>query len=227
MKVSVIIPVLNEESTIQERLIDMQWVRESGHELIVVDGGSADNSLHVAQKYTDLAITSTQGRAAQMNAGANIASGDVLLFLHIDTFFPEDGINNILACIANDQTKESWGRFDVRLTGNHFMFRIIETMMNWRSRVTGIATGDQAIFITNELFKQIGGYKEMPLMEDIEISRRLKKNSRPHCINKCVTTSSRRWESSGIYRTVFLMWRLRLSYWLGADPLRLAKQYHH
>ncbi len=231
MKISVIIPVLNEESAISEKLPAMQWVRESGHELIVVDGGSIDDSFRVAQKYTDLVIASSQGRAAQMNAGASIASGDVLLFLHIDTLLPTDGINSILTSLdrdgykGDDKVNEAWGRFDVRLSGKHFMFRIIESMMNRRSRMTGIATGDQAIFITRGLFKQIGGYREIPLMEDIEISHRLKKKSRPVCIQNRVITSSRRWESFGIYRTVILMWRLRLSYWLGADPLRLAKQY--
>ena len=230
MKVSVIIPVLNEESIISEKLPAMQWVRESGHELILVDGGSTDNSLLVAKNYTDTVITSSQGRAAQMNAGAKIASGDVLLFLHVDTLLPAEGIKRILARVANSKDSDSvnafWGRFDVSLTGSHFMFRVIEFMMNCRSRITGIATGDQAIFINRDLFIQIGGYKEMPLMEDIEISRRLKKKSRPVCIQNRVLTSSRRWESSGIYRTVLLMWRLRLSYWLGADPLRLAKQYN-
>jgi len=226
VKVSVIIPVLNEESAIREKLPAMQWVREAGHELIVVDGGSIDDSFGVSQIYTDTVITSSQGRAAQMNAGASIASGDVLLFLHVDTVLPENGINEILTRCSTDKGKQTWGRFDVRLSGSHFMFRIIETLMNFRSRISGIATGDQAIFINKELFERIGGYKEIPLMEDIEISRRLKKNSWPVCIQNRVITSSRRWESSGIFRTVFLMWRLRLSYWLGADPLRLAKQYY-
>ena len=232
MKVSIIIPVLNEEFAIREKLPNMQWVRESGHELIVVDGGSTDNSLYIANKYADSTISTSQGRAVQMNAGAKIASGDVLLFLHIDTLLPENGINSILTFLSSangkdfDKAGEIWGRFDVRLSGKHIMFRIIEFMMNWRSRMTGIATGDQAIFITRHLFMRIGGYKEIPLMEDIEICRRLNKNSKPVCIDRCVIASSRHWESFGIYRTVFLMWRLRLSYWLGVDPLRLAKQYY-
>jgi rSAM/selenodomain-associated transferase 2 len=226
VKVSVIIPVLNEESAMREKLPTMQWVRETGHELIVVDGGSIDDSFGVAQKYADTAITSSRGRAAQMNAGASIASGEVLLFLHVDTVLPADGIKDILASCSNDKGKRTWGRFDVRLSGSHFMFRVIETLMNFRSRISGIATGDQAIFINKDLFERVGGYKEIPLMEDVEISRRLKKNSRPVCIKDRVITSSRRWETSGICRTVFLMWRLRLSYWLGADPLQLEKQYH-
>ena len=227
MKVSVIIPVLNEESAIREKLPAMQWIRQAGHELVVVDGGSIDDSFGVAQKYTDTAITSSQGRAAQMNAGASIATGDVLLFLHVDTVLPTNGINNILTYCSNNKGKLTWGRFNVHLSGSHFMFRVIETLMNFRSRVSGIATGDQAIFINKDLFEKIGGYKEIPIMEDIEISRRLKKISRPACIQSHVITSSRRWETSGIYRTVFLMWRLRLSYWLGADPMRLAKQYYN
>lgn len=232
MNVSVIIPVLNEETAIREKLPSMQWVRESGHELIVVDGGSTDDSVSIAKKYSDKVIDSSQGRAMQMNAGAESANGDVLLFLHIDTALPSDGINTILTYldVTNSQNhrqpNEAWGRFDVRLSGHRFMFRIIESMMNGRSRLTGIATGDQAIFITKELFWKIGGYPEIPLMEDVEISCRLKKISSPVCIKDRVITSSRRWEASGIYRTIFLMWKLRLSYWLGADPIHLAKQYN-
>ncbi|MCK4587008.1 MAG: TIGR04283 family arsenosugar biosynthesis glycosyltransferase [Gammaproteobacteria bacterium] len=232
MKISVIIPVLNEETAIRKMLPEMQWIRESGHELIVVDGGSTDDSFALARNFSDAVIVSTQGRAVQMNAGAKIATGDVLLFLHIDTILPTDSLSKILTSVNwgntqnNSQVEKAWGRFDVRLSGSHFMFRIIELLMNWRSRMTGIATGDQAIFVSKELFEHIGGYKEIPLMEDIEISRRLKKISKPVCIQERVIASSRRWEVSGIYRTVFLMWRLRLSYWLGVDPVRLVKQYY-
>ena len=233
MKVSVIIPVLNEETVIRKMLPELQWIQESGHELIVVDGGSTDDSLAVAKQYSDTAIVSSQGRAIQMNAGASIATGDVLLFLHIDTVLPSDSLNKIITSLDhgygqnNDQLKNVWGRFDIRLSGHHFMFRIIEAMMNVRSRLTGISTGDQAIFVNKELFQKIGGYLDIPLMEDIEISRRLKKISRPVCIQDRVIASSRRWEVLGIYRTVFLMWRLRLSYWLGVAPARLVKQYYH
>ena len=233
MKVSVIIPVLNEETVIRKMLPELQWIQESGHELIVVDGGSTDDSLAVAKQYSDTAIVSSQGRAIQMNAGASIATGDVLLFLHIDTVLPSDSLNKIITSLDhgygqnNDQLKNVWGRFDIRLSGHHFMFRIIEAMMNVRSRLTGISTGDQAIFVNKELFQKIGGYLDIPLMEDIEISRRLKKISRPVCIQDRVIASSRRWEVLGIYRTVFLMWRLRLSYWLGVSPARLVKQYYH
>ncbi len=232
MKISVIIPVLNEETAVREMLPEMQWIRESGHELIVVDGGSTDDSFPLAKNFSDAVIVSTQGRAVQMNAGAKIATGDVLLFLHIDTILPPDSLSKILTSVNwgntqnNSQVEKAWGRFDVRLSGSHFMFRIIEALMNWRSRITGIATGDQAIFVSKELFEHIGGYKEIPLMEDIEISRRLKKFCKPVCIQDRVIASSRRWEVSGIYRTVFLMWRLRFSYWLGVDPVRLVKQYY-
>jgi len=228
MKVSVIIPVLNEEAAVRKMLPDMQWVQESGHELIVVDGGSTDDSVSIAKKYSDNVVVSSQGRATQMNAGARVATGDVLLFLHIDTVLPLDGINKIISSqdFSSDPFNKVWGRFDVRLSGHHFMFRIIESMMNIRSCITGIATGDQAIFVNKNLFEKIGGYLEIPLMEDIEISRRLKKISKPVCIRDQVITSSRRWEVSGIYRTIFLMWRLRLSYWLGVAPAHLAKQYY-
>jgi rSAM/selenodomain-associated transferase 2 len=241
MKVSVIIPVLNEEAAICEKLPELQWVRDSGHEIIVVDGGSTDGSVSQAKKYSDVVISSEKGRAAQMNAGAGMATGELLLFLHVDTQLPQNGIDEIQLSLdthvdrnnadrniddGKGSAMSAWGRFDVRLSGKHFSFRIVEFMMNWRSRLTGIATGDQAIFVTRPLFNEIGGYLELPLMEDIDISRRLKNYSRPICISDHVVASSRRWETLGIYRTVLLMWRLRLSYWLGVDPVRLAKQYY-
>ncbi len=158
-----------------------------------------------------------------MNMGAEAATGDVFVFLHVDTELPRDGISAILGRLQSDV--EGWGRFDVSLSGAQLFFRVIETMMNWRSRISGIATGDQAIFISRALFLRLQGFKKIPLMEDVEICRRLKTIRRPICLPQQVITSSRRWELGGIYRTVWLMWRLRLAYWLGADPARLAQLY--
>jgi rSAM/selenodomain-associated transferase 2 len=224
MKVSVIIPIFNEVLAIQEALARLQWLTEAGHEVVVVDGGSVDESVALAQQGSVRVIRSVKGRARQMNAGARQSSGDLLLFLHIDTMLPRSGFDHLLEYIKEDE--DIWGRFDARLSGEHKMFRLIETTMNWRSRITGIATGDQAIFISRRLFEHIGGFADIPLMEDVEISRRLKKLNRPICMKDAVTTSSRRWEAEGIYRTIWLMWRLRFSYWMGSDPASLAQKYY-
>ena len=224
MKVSIIIPVLNEEKAIREKLPRLQHLRDSGHELIIVDGGSSDSSKQLAENGSDALITTVKGRARQMNAGARVASGELLLFLHIDTDLPASGIETLTS--NYDGIKQIWGRFNISLSGKHYMFRVIEAMMNWRSRITGIATGDQAIFVSKSLFERIGGFAEMPLMEDIDICTRLKRIMKPLCLSEKVTTSTRRWESSGIYRTIWLMWRLRLSYWLGKDPEQLVHHYY-
>lgn len=223
MKYSIIIPVLNEAEVLEYNLQNLQWARQLGHEIIVVDGGSQDQSMMLAGPFADHVIASLPGRALQMNAGAKSATGDVFVFLHVDTLFPADGIDALDQNIA--PLAASWGRFDVQLSGKHILFRGIERMMNWRSRITGIATGDQAIFISRELFEQLDGYSKIPLMEDIEICHRLKKIGKPVCLSKKVVTSSRRWEKSGIVKTVLLMWRLRLAYWFGADPVDLAHKY--
>lgn len=223
LKLSIIIPVLNEAGILETQLRKLQWMRHLGHELIVADGGSRDHTARLATPLADQVVSAPAGRAVQMNAGAKSATGDVLLFLHIDTLFPDDGIRGITENIFQPST--TWGRFNVRLSGGHILFRLIEQMMNWRSRLTGIATGDQAIFIARPLFEKLGGYAPIPLMEDVEMSRRLKKLVRPICLSQKVVTSSRRWEQNGILKTVWLMWRLRLAYWLGADPARLARFY--
>jgi rSAM/selenodomain-associated transferase 2 len=223
MKLSIIIPVLNEADVLEDNLKELQWMRRLGHELILVDGGSQDQSATLAKAYADQVLSSLPGRAQQMNAGAKLAKGDVFLFLHVDTSFPKTGVDAITQGLFRQDS--NWGRFDVRLSGRHIVFRIIERMMNWRSRLTGIATGDQAIFISRNIFESLGGYADMHLMEDIEISSRLKKHGKPICLSQQVVTSSRRWEQAGIYKTVWLMWRLRFAYWLGADPVQLARLY--
>lgn len=224
MKLSVIIPVRNERAQIKKSLTALQWLRCSGHEIIVVDGGSEDGSCSAAEPFADKVISTVPGRAIQMNCGARHACGDIYLFLHVDTLLMQESLHAFLRLISENQP--AWGRFDVRLSGIHPMFRIIERMMNWRSRLTGIATGDQAIFVRRDIFHQINGFSDIPLMEDIEICRRLKAVQRPLCLTAKVETSSRRWEEHGILATMVLMWKLRFSYWIGADPNALAKQYY-
>lgn len=220
MKFSIIIPTLNEQKTIQSCLSALQPLRNDC-EIIIVDAGSNDQSITTAA-LADKIITAEKGRTRQMNTGANHATGDVLIFLHADTYLPEHALQLIEQCISSDRV---WGRFDIQLSGEHFMFKVIARMMNWRSRLTGIATGDQVLFVTREAFAAAGHYPEIALMEDIALSKALKKISPPICINAKVTSSGRRWERYGIYRTILLMWNLRLRYFFGADPQTLAALY--
>ena len=222
-RLSIIIPALNEAGAIQATLERLQPLRSRGHEVILVDGGSMDKTIDIARPLVDRIVTGEAGRARQMNAGAAQARGDVFWFLHADTLIPE--LADQIIDHAIDGRKQAWGRFDVRLSGRDVRLRLIEFMMNRRSRLTGIATGDQGIFVTRALFEKIDGFAEQPLMEDIEISRRLKRHARPLCLKQKLITSSRRWETRGIWRTVFLMWRLRLRYALGGDPRKLEKLY--
>jgi len=223
MQLSVIIPCLNEAHQIAELLESLQPLRSHGAEIIVVDGGSADATLAIARTRADRAIAAARGRAAQMNAGAAAATGDVLLFLHADTRLPDDADALIAGGLA--QTQRIWGRFDVRIAGTHPMLRVIAAVMNARSRWTGIATGDQAMFATRAAFDGAGRYADIPLMEDIALSKGLKRLGAPLCLRARVTTSGRRWEQHGVLRTMALMWRLRLAYALGADPRQLATRY--
>lgn len=222
MKISIIIPVLNEEINLSRLSSHLQPVRQQGHEVIIVDGGSVDNTLAVAHEVTDRVIVSKAGRALQMNNGADIAAGEVLLFLHADTLLPD----NALQIIANSfQDKNYWGRFNVRLSSNKTIYRLIGGLINLRSRLTSIATGDQAIFIEKNLFDRVAGFPEISLMEDVEISKRLKKIAKPVCLKQKVITSSRRWEAKGVIVTVLLMWKLRLYYFFGMSPDKLKKLY--
>ena len=223
MKLSVIVPVLNEAESLASFLRHLQPLRAQGHELILVDGGSSDGSPQFAYPLCDAVIESEPGRARQMNAGAALASGDWLLFLHADTCLPKP-FAEWEGLIA--QTRQTWGRFNVRLSSDRWFFRIIERAINIRSALTGIATGDQAIFIRRERFNQLNGYADQPLMEDVELCRRLKKRGAPLCLKQPVITSSRRWEAKGVFRTVLLMWELRLRYYLGAKPSELVRRYY-
>lgn len=223
MKISIIVPVLNEASHINDTLSQLQGYREQGHEIIVVDGGSRDNTVSCAEGLSDHVVQSESGRAVQMNTGAKYADADVLLFLHADTRLPDGACDLIVSASGSSHL---WGRFDVRLSGNHWMFRIIEFLMNWRSRLTSIATGDQAIFVSSRLFRETGSYPEMRLMEDIALCKKLRRLSKPVCIKNHVVTSSRKWESNGIVQTVLLMWWLRFMFFLGVSPNRLARYYY-
>jgi rSAM/selenodomain-associated transferase 2 len=221
IKFSIIIPTLNEAQAIENCLAALQPLRESC-EIIVVDGGSTDNTIALAMPLVDKAISSAKGRALQMNAGAQCAMGDVLVFLHADTFLPDDGLKHIANAIKNNC---QWGRFDVSLSGTHPMLKVVAFFMAWRSRLTGIATGDQVIFVEKKLFDSVGQYPAIALMEDIVLSKRLKKISPPACLYAKVTTSGRRWEQFGVFKTIFTMWNLRLRYFLGEDPQVLADLY--
>ncbi len=221
MNLSVIIPELNEAANIQACLAAQQRSLGHGCEIIVVDGGSTDTTIQLAEPLSDVVLKSDKGRAQQMNTGAAVAHGGLLLFLHADTLIEFD-LEEALMSIFREQ---AWGRFDVRLSGGHFFLRVIGFFMNIRSRLTAIATGDQAIFITRDLFQKMGGFPDIELMEDIELSSRLKKICRPVCLHHTVISSSRRWEQQGIIRTVLKMWRLRFRYWLGTVPSVLAREY--
>lgn len=220
---TIIMPVLNEAAGLAAALQALEPLRARGAQIIVIDGDSADNSAARAQAGGAQVINATRGRALQMNAGAQQASGEVLLFLHADTRLPFNADALIGQALAAGP--KVWGRFDVRIAGKPRMFRVIAAFMNARSRWSGIATGDQAMFMTRAAFEAVGGFPAQPLMEDIELSKRLLTLSRPVCLRAPVVTSGRRWESRGVWRTVLLMWRLRLAYWRGAAPERLAELY--
>ena len=224
MAISIIIPVLNEATLIADTLLSLQPLRASGHELIVADGGSTDGSAILSQPLADQVIKSPCGRSQQMNRGAKAANGEILLFLHADTFLPRGADRMIIQ--GMDGRKKVWGRFDVELLGKHPLLRMVEFLMNLRSRFFGIATGDQGIFVRRELFERVGGFPEIDLMEDIALSKILKKWSRPLCLWQRVLTSSRRWETKGVLRTILLMWFLRLTFFYKVNPRRLTKLYY-
>lgn len=222
MHVSIIMPVLNEAKNIESYLQPLQRYRKQGHEIIVVDGNSQDDTVERARDLCDTLLTIQPGRARQMNAGAEQARGNILLFLHADTLLPDDALHQIKNLITQNKV---WGRFDVNLSGQHLLLRLVAMMMNLRSRLTGIATGDQCMFVRRDIFHKVNGFPMITLMEDIALSRTLLSESRPICLRTKVTTSSRRWEQKGIIRTILLMWYLRLAYFFGKPPESLARIY--
>jgi rSAM/selenodomain-associated transferase 2 len=220
---SIIIPTLNEVDIIERTLQCLAPLRQQGCELLVADGGSHDNTLTRIENLIDHGLIATKGRSLQMNAGAKLATGQWLLFLHADTQLPKD-----ISCFLDflQTTQSRWGFFCLRLSGPHFSFRIIEAAINIRSRLSSVATGDQCLFVRRDMFESLGGYPQIPLMEDVAMSKVLRKKSKPFCWRSPVMTSSRRWEQAGIAKTVLLMWRLRLAYFFGVSPQRLAKLYY-
>jgi rSAM/selenodomain-associated transferase 2 len=220
MKLSIIMPVLDEADGIEAALRALAPFRARGAELVVVDGGSSDGSAALARPHADQVLSAPRGRASQMNAGAAAAGGDVLLFLHADTRLPDDADRLILDGLKD----RPWGRFDLRFDGGGLL-RLVALMMNVRSRLSGIATGDQAMFVTRAAFEQAGGFPPIALMEDVALSALLKRLSRPRCLSARVTASGRRWREHGILQTILLMWRLRLAFFFGADPVLLARDY--
>ncbi|MGO2133654.1 MAG: TIGR04283 family arsenosugar biosynthesis glycosyltransferase [Halomonas sp.] len=223
-KLSIIIPTLNEAATIESLLTRLPAKQTDAIEVVVVDGGSRDDTLARARPLVSKVLLQLPGRSRQMNAGACEARGRHLLFLHADTHLPPDAELLIESALSGQSV---WGRFDVRLEGRHRLLPVIARAMNLRSRLTGIATGDQGLFMTREAFQAAGGFPDQPLMEDIEMSRRLKRQSPPACLRARVTSSGRRWDHHGAWRTIHLMWRLRYRYWRGVSANILAKEYHH
>jgi rSAM/selenodomain-associated transferase 2 len=225
MKLAIVVPVFNEVLALPvliERFASLNGTSTQDFELVFVDGGSTDATVALIEKAGCRVITSPKGRAWQMNAGAMQTTGEVLLFLHADTQLPQNALPAIESALA---AGKCWGRFDVRISGKPWMLHVVARMMNWRSRLSGIATGDQAMFMTRAAFQAVAGFPEQALMEDIEISKRLCQLSRPACITSPVITSGRRWETRGVWKTIFLMWRLRWAYWWGQSPQQLAKLY--
>lgn len=219
---SVVIPVRNEAQALPRLLDDLAVLRALGAELIVVDGGSSDGTCELALGRVDRLLRTAPGRALQMNAGAAVAQGEYLWFVHADTRVSAEALHSLLKVLDE---RPLWGRFDVRLSGPGLALSVIGGMISLRSRLTGIASGDQGIFVARERFEALGGYAPIPLMEDLHLCRRLKALARPRCLRPALLTSSRRWEQHGIWRTVLLMWALRLAYYCGASPEKLARHY--
>jgi rSAM/selenodomain-associated transferase 2 len=220
---SIIIPTLNEAAGIVSALDALAALRAAGCDVIVADGSSNDRTAALARPRCDQVVIVPRGRGAQMNAGAAAARGDVLLFLHADTRLPDGADRLILRGLARN--KRAWGRFDVCIAGRHPLLGMVAYLMNWRSRLTGIATGDQAMFVERSAFVAAGRFPDIPLMEDIALSARLRRVRRPLCLSACVTTSGRRWDEQGFVRTILLMWRLRAAFFRGTDPASLARAY--
>lgn len=222
-RLSIVVPALNEDARIGACLQALGPLRRRGAEVIVVDGGSTDGTVAAAQLLTDRVLQAPRGRASQMNAGAAQARADTLLFLHADTRLPDDALHAIETALVDPRTH--WGRFDVQIEGRPVLLKTVAWLMNLRSRRNGIATGDQAIFVRRSAFFRVGGFPDQALMEDVELSRRLRRWSAPACLRLKVVTSGRRWERDGVWRTIALMWRLRWLYWTGTPPERLAELY--
>lgn len=232
--VSIIIPIFNEAANLPQLFENITSLDPAPQQVLIIDGGSTDNSTVIAQNIIKTLIVnnpsaidwqvieSNAGRAVQMNAGATLAISEILLFLHADTQLPNYAITEITSAVM----RAKWGRFDVHLDSSEWMLKVVSQMMNWRSRLSGIATGDQAIFVERKLFEQLGGYPNQALMEDVEISKRLKAVGKPACLKSNVITSARRWEKHGNWRTIVLMWQLRFDYWRGVPADNIKRRYY-
>jgi rSAM/selenodomain-associated transferase 2 len=221
MRISVIIPVLNEEKAIGPALAALTALKP--HEIIVVDGGSGDRTREIGAQAGAKVLLSGAGRARQMNRGALEATGDVLLFLHADTRLPASALRDIAAALG--EPRYVGGRFDVELDSDRWLLKVVGRMISYRSRVTKVGTGDQALFVRRETFGELDGFPDMPLMEDIAFCRRLKQLGEVACLKSKVVTSARRWETDGVWRTIFRMWALKLFYLAGVSPARLKRFY--
>ena len=223
VQISVIVPTLNEGEVIGACIEAVRLACGNDTEIIVVDGGSLDQTIVVAREKGGTVVSAERGRARQMNVGAAMARGNVLLFLHADTCLPTSS-GGLVSCVF-ERADAGWGRFDVRMASDQLLLRLVAALMNVRSRLTGIATGDQAIFVRRDWFEQLGGFPEIPLMEDVAFSRALKRLGPPKCLSARVTTSARRWQSRGVLRTILLMWKIRWLYYWGTSPDRLSQLY--
>jgi len=221
MNISVIVPVLNEEKSIVATLRALRTL--APYEIIIVDGGSTDQTWTIAEQQGVSVTSSERGRARQMNRGAHQARGDVLLFLHADTRLPISAFADINAALADP--RYVGGRFDVELDGAHWLLPLVARLISYRSRITKVGTGDQALFVRRDVFMRMGGFPDIPLMEDIAFCRGLKKNGAVSCLRSRVITSARRWETDGVWRTIFRMWTLKLLYIAGVSPVRLKQFY--
>ena len=224
MRLSIVIPALNESGNIVATLTPLQTMRAHGAEVILADGGSIDATTQLATPLVDCVVKTIRGRALQMNAGAAAATGDVLLFLHADSTLPPGADQLILNGLQSES--RAWGRFDVSIEGGHFFLPVVAWFMNIRSRLTGVATGDQGLFMTADAFSRVGGFAKIPLMEDLAMCAALSKGGPPLCLRQKIITSGRRWEKQGVWRTILVMWRLRLAYFFGADPVDLHRIYY-
>ncbi|MDZ4729532.1 MAG: TIGR04283 family arsenosugar biosynthesis glycosyltransferase [Xanthomonadales bacterium] len=222
MNIAIIVPMLNEQAHLAGLLEHLRSLKRQGAEVLLVDGGSQDGSAALAQCAGFTVLSAARGRASQMNTGARATTAEVLLFLHADTCLPANALARIQSSLAGGP---AWGHFKVRIKGRSRMLPVVAALMNWRSRLTGIVTGDQAIFILRAAFEAVGGFPEQPLMEDIELSRRLRGFGRPVCIASHAMTSGRRWDTGGVWHTIGLMWWLRLAYWWGTPADQLAQRY--